>query len=163
MRNTIDNLKLQDNLRTFQRLQFKELYENIDNYTSIENVYIIVLDSLNYYQVSKMCSILAQAVLPTLKSKEINLDNFQEKLSYGDQAADEARLVLEEYEKVKGCTRLTELRACAIEMLQLIIEGFAVLPDIAARRELFDWWLNDVVPAAYNLTEPDKYPREIND
>lgn len=169
MTNTIDNLKklpkeLYNNLRAMQGLRYKELYENTDSIQSLNSIYRVVLAQLEDNQVCYMCSILAKAVLPTLKGKTIDLKEFTRLMSYGNQATDEALQVLVIHQKMQMDTlSLSHCRAYAIEMLELIIEGYAIFPGMAARRELFDWWLTDVVPAAYNLSEPDKYPRQTDD
>ncbi|MBD2385345.1 hypothetical protein [Cylindrospermum sp. FACHB-282] len=41
-----------------------------------------------------------------------------------------------------------------LELLDDCLEGYAVFPGSYGRRELFDWWLLDVVPASYNLLPP---------
>ncbi|MBD2629401.1 hypothetical protein [Trichormus variabilis] len=41
-----------------------------------------------------------------------------------------------------------------LEILEDCLEGDAIFPGSYGRRELFDWWLLDVVPASYNLLPP---------
>ncbi|MBD2568994.1 hypothetical protein [Anabaena lutea] len=41
-----------------------------------------------------------------------------------------------------------------LEILYDCLEGYAIFPGSYGRRELFDWWLEDVVPASYNLLPP---------
>jgi hypothetical protein len=41
-----------------------------------------------------------------------------------------------------------------LEILDDCLEGYAIFPGSYGRRELFDWWLLDVVPASYNLLPP---------
>ncbi|MBE9235157.1 hypothetical protein IQ227_03655 [Anabaena aphanizomenioides LEGE 00250] len=41
-----------------------------------------------------------------------------------------------------------------LEILDDCLEGDAIFPGYQGRRELFDWWLLDVVPASYNLLPP---------
>jgi hypothetical protein len=41
-----------------------------------------------------------------------------------------------------------------LEILYDCLEGYAIFPGSYGRRELFDWWLLDVVPASYNLLPP---------
>ena len=100
-----------------------------------------------------MCITLAKAVLPTLDRITINLTEFQEKISYGDQAIDEALLVLLEVQKVNsGLLNLLEIKKSALEILDLLFEGYAIFPGSELRRQLFDWWLLEVVPASYIMT-----------
>jgi hypothetical protein len=35
------------------------------------------------------------------------------------------------------------------------LEGYAIFPGSYGRRELFDWWLLDVVPASWYLLPPN--------
>lgn len=41
-----------------------------------------------------------------------------------------------------------------IDILDDCLEGYAVFPGSYGRRELFNWWLLDVVPATWNLLPP---------
>ncbi|WP_353930515.1 hypothetical protein WJM97_19935 [Okeanomitos corallinicola TIOX110] len=41
-----------------------------------------------------------------------------------------------------------------LNILDDCLEGYAIFPGSYGRRELFDWWLFDVVPASYNLLPP---------
>ncbi len=42
-----------------------------------------------------------------------------------------------------------------LEILEDCLEGEAIFPVSQGRRELFDWWLLDVVPASYKLSLPE--------
>ncbi|WP_016950476.1 hypothetical protein [Anabaena sp. PCC 7108] len=44
-----------------------------------------------------------------------------------------------------------------LEILYDCLEGYAIFPGSYGRRELFDWWLLDVVPASYNLLPPKSF------
>ncbi len=44
-----------------------------------------------------------------------------------------------------------------LEILDDCLEGSAIFPGSYGRRELFDWWLLDVVPASYNLLPPKSF------
>jgi hypothetical protein len=44
-----------------------------------------------------------------------------------------------------------------LEILDDCLEGSAILPGSYGRRELFDWWLQDVVPASYKLRPPKSF------
>lgn len=58
---------------------------------------------------------------------------------------------------VRGGARLLErVGACAamLDILDAVFQGYAVFPGSAGRRVLFDWWLQEVVPAAAALRAP---------
>ncbi len=42
-----------------------------------------------------------------------------------------------------------------LEILYDCLEGYAIFPGSYGRRDLFDWWLLDVVPASWNLKPPE--------
>ncbi|MEA5617947.1 hypothetical protein VB711_08860 [Cronbergia sp. UHCC 0137] len=44
-----------------------------------------------------------------------------------------------------------------LNILDDCLEGYAIFPGSYGRRELFDWWLLDVVPASYNLLPPKSF------
>ncbi len=44
-----------------------------------------------------------------------------------------------------------------LEILYDCLEGYAIFPGSYGRRELFNWWLLDVVPASYNLLPPKSF------
>jgi hypothetical protein len=48
-----------------------------------------------------------------------------------------------------------QARAAVEESLDDVLEGYAVFPGSAGRRDLFNWWLTQVVPAAYDGRMPD--------
>ena len=62
------------------------------------------------------------------------------------QALDEAILVLEGSllvgDEVEAPSKL-------LDMSEICLEGYAIFPGSAERRELFDWWLLEAIPAAY--------------
>lgn len=41
------------------------------------------------------------------------------------------------------------------EILDDCLEGYAIFPGSAGRRDLFNWWLIEVVPASWHLRKPD--------
>lgn len=42
-----------------------------------------------------------------------------------------------------------------LDILDDCLEGYAIFPGSAGRRELFDWWLLDVVPSSWYFIPPD--------
>lgn len=47
------------------------------------------------------------------------------------------------------------------EILDSIFQGYALFPGSEDRRALFDWWLEDVVPAAATLRVPPPFGRRV--
>ncbi|MDY6784325.1 MAG: hypothetical protein SW833_17550 [Cyanobacteriota bacterium] len=54
---------------------------------------------------------------------------------------------------VKMLDRNKSLEAL-LEILEDCLEGYAIFPGASGRRELFNWWLRDVVPASLQLRPP---------
>ncbi|GAX35237.1 hypothetical protein [Nodularia sp. NIES-3585] len=44
-----------------------------------------------------------------------------------------------------------------LEILDDCLEGYAIFPGSYGRRELFEWWLFDVVPASFDLKPPKSF------
>lgn len=44
-----------------------------------------------------------------------------------------------------------------LEILENCLEGYAIFPGSSGRRELFDWWLLEVVPASWYLEPPQSF------
>lgn len=61
------------------------------------------------------------------------------------QALDEAILVLEEVLLVGD---VVQAPGKLLDMSEICLEGYAIFPGSAERRELFDWWLLEAIPAA---------------
>ncbi|MEB3228389.1 MAG: hypothetical protein VKJ27_08385 [Synechocystis sp.] len=61
------------------------------------------------------------------------------------QALDEALLVLEECLQVRD-----DLQAPSklLDISEMCLEGYAIFPGSVGRRQLFDWWLLEAIPAA---------------
>jgi hypothetical protein len=68
--------------------------------------------------------------------------------------------IAEAIDVVCNAARLAD-RSCArgavAEMVDDCLQGYAVFPGSAGRRSLFDWWLHDVVPAAWSLQRPVRF------
>jgi hypothetical protein len=54
-----------------------------------------------------------------------------------------------------------QARAAMSEILDSIFQGYAIFPGSEDRRALFDWWLDDVVPAAAALRSPPPFNRRV--
>ncbi|MGL5034932.1 MAG: hypothetical protein ACRC6M_14145, partial [Microcystaceae cyanobacterium] len=47
-----------------------------------------------------------------------------------------------------------QLQPVLLEILSDCFEGYAIFPGSENRRDLFNWWLLDVVPAVWKLETP---------
>jgi hypothetical protein len=68
--------------------------------------------------------------------------------------------VAEAIDVVRNAARLTDrsrVRDALAEMVDDCLQGYAVFPGSAGRRNLFDWWLRVVVPAAWSLQRPARF------
>lgn len=45
-----------------------------------------------------------------------------------------------------------QAKEALLEILEDCLEGYAIFPGSEGRRDLFDWWLLEVVPASWNLS-----------
>lgn len=164
--------------------KYQELYEKNHNYkSSLEDTIIEILDILNFDQQGQvrylwMGLILADAVFPTIKAylpkdqrpeKTFNLigkflDNQEIKaqiklflnhdlgaISEGYQALDEALDVLRNLLTIINAELAKE---ALLEILDNCLEGYAIFPGSQDRRDLFNWWLLEVIPASFNLEKP---------
>ncbi len=68
------------------------------------------------------------------------------------QALHEALDVL--YQALKVLDRASAVDALR-EILDDCMEGYAIFPGSDGRRDLFNWWLIQVVPASWSLRKPD--------
>jgi hypothetical protein len=50
-----------------------------------------------------------------------------------------------------------QARAALTEILDSIFQGYAIFPGSEGRRAIFDWWLDDVVPAVAVLRTPRRF------
>jgi hypothetical protein len=65
---------------------------------------------------------------------------------------------------VAGAARLmdrAQAQDALFEILDLIFQGYALFPGSKGRRALFDWWLEDVVPAAAALRTPPPFDYRV--
>ncbi len=73
------------------------------------------------------------------------------KNSVGSQAIDEA---LDVFRNAVRVIDKTQAKAALLEMLDDCFEGYAIFPGSQGRRDLFNWWLLEVVPATWCLEFP---------
>lgn len=75
-------------------------------------------------------------------------------LSEGTQALDEA---LDVFQNLLKLIDPYQAKTAILEILEDCLEGYAIFPGSQHRRDLFNWWLLDVVPATWCF----KYPKKI--
>ncbi len=165
---------------------YEELYEYAPNQVeSLEDSCLEILDfftikepSSSYDRYLVMAIIFAEAIRPTIEAylaedsrmqaifKEINqfltdkkqpnlnlIDQLFPVTSEGYQALDEALNVLKNSIKVLD---VQESKEALLNILDDCLEGYAIFPGSQGRRDLFNWWLLEVVPAAWCLQFPKK-------
>jgi len=75
------------------------------------------------------------------------------KLSEGTQALDEA---LDVFQNLLKLIDPCQAKTAILEILDDCLEGYAIFPGSQHRRDLFNWWLLDVVPGIWCLKCPKK-------
>ncbi|CAD5953939.1 hypothetical protein [Planktothrix agardhii] len=75
-------------------------------------------------------------------------------LSEGTQALDEA---LDVFQNLLKLIDPYQAKTAILGILEDCLEGYAIFPGSQHRRDLFNWWLLDVVPATWCF----KYPKKI--
>jgi hypothetical protein len=164
---------------------YEELYEKqADGTISLELTLLEILDALGEEDKSLchsryvcMAIILALAVEPTVKaylpetqkieqvfnlvtnwSKNQEIPTFEEinqlfpQKSVGTQAIDEA---LDVFKNLLRVLNPTQAKKAILEILDDCLEGYAIIPGSMGRRDLFNWWLLEVVPSSWCLQFPD--------
>ena len=86
-----------------------------------------------------------------------NINQFHKQLfpqlSEGTQALDEA---LDVFQNLLKLIDPYQAKTAILEILDDCLEGYAIFPGSQHRRDLFNWWLLDVVPATWCLKCPKK-------
>lgn len=137
-------------------------------------------DSLHFHYLL-MAMIMSQAVLPTIKAYLANdtrpqkvyqyIDNYLEHKiilvhseiititnelfpheSEGNQAIDEA---LDVFKNLLKVLNFEEAKEALLNILDDCLEGYAIFPGSQRKRDLFNWWLLEVIPAVWCLQFPD--------
>lgn len=87
-----------------------------------------------------------------------NINQFHKQLfpqlSEGTQALDEA---LDVFQNLLKLIDPYQAKTAILGILEDCLEGYAIFPGSQHRRDLFNWWLLDVVPATWCL----KFPKKI--
>ncbi|GFE68618.1 hypothetical protein [Chroococcus sp. FPU101] len=179
---------LREILYTAWQFQYEELYEEKEKNTiSLEEILNQILEALNSDKLGHqryiiMAIILAKAVEPTIlaykpnnsipqevfkyinqKLEQKNVSNnlikslfTQEDISY--QAFDEA---MDVFQQILYIFEPEKAKNALLAMLDDCLEGYAIFPGSEGRRDLFNWWLLEVVPASWCLEYP-KFIYTIN-
>ena len=176
---------LRNLLQELWQKHYEELYEKeADGTTSLENAFEKILDTL-WSSSDKTCHrryvwmayALALAAKPTveaylpndLRSEQViertatwlldvavssvpEINNLFPQMSVGSQAIDEA---IDVFRNLLQVTVPELAREALLEILDDCFEGHAIFPGSAGKRDLFNWWLVEVVPAAWCLRLPN--------
>ncbi|MEM7595650.1 MAG: tetratricopeptide repeat protein [Cyanobacteria bacterium P01_A01_bin.83] len=166
---------------------YEELYEEQSGQTiTLEVILLKILDALRdkdpslcHYRYVFMALIIALAVEPTIKAylsyepkteqifrliinwlkngelpTEETINQLFPKESVGSQAIDEALNIFKNLLQVLDPDKAQE---ALLEILDDFLEGYAIFPGSQGRRDLFNWWLLEVVPATWRL----KFPKSL--
>jgi hypothetical protein len=101
-------------------------------------------------------NVVLENVLGWLKGKTVDSScmlsaDFAQQLSVGSQAIDEAMDVFRNLQKI------TDPQLCQSALLEILddcIEGYAIFPGSEGRRDLFNWFLLEVIPASWEFQTP---------
>lgn len=95
------------------------------------------------------------ATRAAIRGDEVDLDPDElfPMQSLGDMTLDEA---IDVYRNLVGALRSEHARERILEILETCIEDSAIFPGSDGRRDLFNWWLVQVVPAAWCERLPDR-------
>ena len=87
-----------------------------------------------------------------------SIENFPKNLfpeiSFGIQALDEA---VDVFENLLRSLESSQSQNALLEILDDCFQGYAIFPGSENRRDLFNWWLLDVVPAVWKLQAPQMF------
>jgi hypothetical protein len=165
---------------------YEELYEEeADGTITLEETLLEVLDALGddsscHSRYVCMALILALAVEPTVKAYYLPDDNKIEQIfqlvinwsrnrqvpteekinklfpqkSVGNQAIDEA---IDVFKNMLQILNLSKASEALLEILDDCLQGYAIFPGSQGRRDLFNWWLLEVIPAAWCLQLPENF------
>jgi|688.fasta_scaffold133962_3 hypothetical protein len=89
-----------------------------------------------------------------LKAISKNRNFYVEKEIANFQILDEA---IDVFDNAIRVLNYNQSVAAILNILDDCLEGYAIFPGSYGRRELFDWWLLDVVPASYKLRPPQSF------
>lgn len=96
--------------------------------------------------------LLEQYLVNKIKFSEIKIDEIFPTISVGCQAIDEA---LDVFRNLLRVIDPVQAKDGILEILDDCLEGYAIFPGSQGRRDLFNWWLLEVVPASWCLKWPE--------
>jgi hypothetical protein len=132
--------------------------------------------------INRLANWLKKALVKWLH-KETNSDNILEEIKFIDTSdnLDEPldftnifsednkiasfQVVYEALDVYKNAVKVLDSNQSLEALLNILddcLEGYAIFPGSQGRRELFNWWLLEVVPASWSLSVP-RYMYRIND
>jgi hypothetical protein len=149
----LNQLKDNDKLLTYQRYFFMGL---IMSNAVIPTIKIYLPNDDRTEKIYQFVNYLStnQSLTSSTKFIEI-IENFPKNLfpeiSFGIQALDEA---VDVFENLLRSFESSQSQNSLLEILDDCFQGYAVFPGSENRRDLFNWWLLDVVPAVWKLETP---------
>jgi len=92
-----------------------------------------------------------------LREEEFNalVDGIQ--IEYTNKKVDNFQIIFEALDVYRSAIKTLDYNQSLESLLDLLdncLEGYAIFPGSHGRRELFDWWLLEVVPASWYLMPP---------
>lgn len=92
-----------------------------------------------------------------LREEEFNalVDGIQ--IEYTNKKVDNFQIIFEALDVYRSAIKTLDYNQSLESLLDILdncLEGYAIFPGSHGRRELFDWWLLEVVPASWYLMPP---------
>ncbi|MGL4500444.1 MAG: hypothetical protein ACRC8Y_02090 [Chroococcales cyanobacterium] len=132
----------------------------VESYQPQNNFTKSTLELLERWIFSESDSTVSSASLNLELQQEIdNLETIFSEPIDAVKNADIANLqiISESRDVFKNAIRVLDreqAKDATLEILEDCLEGYAIFPGSAGRRDLFDWWLLEVVPASWFLLSP---------
>jgi hypothetical protein len=151
----LNQLKDNDELLTYRRYFFMGL---IMSNAVIPTIKIYLPNDDRTEKIYQFVNYLLTNQNLTSSTKFIEIiENFPKNLfpeiSFGIQALDEA---VDVFENLLRSIESSQSQNALLEILDDCFQGYAIFPGSENRRDLFNWWLLDVVPAVWKLEVPQK-------
>jgi hypothetical protein len=148
----VSQLKDKDKLLTYQRYLFMALIMS-DAVNPTVKIYLPKDNrTQKIFQIIDS-QLMNKRLISSKKNIESILKNLFPEISIGIQEVDEA------FDVFKNLLKMLEplqSQNALLEILDDCFQGYAVFPCSENRRDLFNWWLLDVVPAVWKLEDPKK-------
>ena len=125
----------------------KDLLKRLDDYFQDGYIINLICILLNFEKsIRSIKKISKELIKNTKMSKKL----FPE-CSVGIQAVDEA---FDVFKNLLEALQPSKSQSSLLEILDDCFQGYAIFPGSENRRDLFNWWLLDVVPAVWKLETP---------